>query len=202
MRNDPKREALQIIVKCAKLYEEKLRDKTLLVIMGSEKSFTYKEMYFPKKNFLHLTGAKVKISANHFYNKSIHSKLALDDFQFNDDGTTRLKLNVLPELLSMKVNMFGTYSGTRPKLYTEKLLGNVRGCLGFIRSAEYGNFYVPNTTLETDMRNESKDCKRVLFILRKAKKDTLYSELIYSAKKTNKEILKSINKINYEKISK
>lgn len=200
MIKDPKREALQIIIRCAKLYEEKLRDKTLLVVIGNEKSFTYEEIYFPKSNFLHLTGAKVNMKANEFYKKSVKGKLGLNDFEFNDDGTTRLKLNVLPELLTMKVNMFATYSGTRPKLYTEKLLGNVRGCLGFVRSKEYGNFYVPNTTLETDMRNESKDYKRVLFILRRNKKDSVYSELIYSAQKVNKEILKDISKVNYENI--
>lgn len=200
MKNDPKREALQTIIRCAKLYEEKVRDKTLLVVIGNEKNFTYEEMYFPKANFLHLTGAKVKISATHFYKMAVKAKLGLNDFEFNNDGTTRLKLNVLPELLGMSVNMYAAYNGTRPKLYTEKLLGNIRGCLGFIKSKEFGDFYVPNTTLETDMRNECEECKRVLFILRRNKSDNVYSELIYSAKKVNKEILKDIKYIDFSKI--
>lgn len=200
MVSDPKREALQIIVRCANLYEEKLRDKTLLVVIGNEKNFTYEEIYFPKSNFLHLTGAKVEMNSNQFYKKAVKAKLGLNEFEFNDDGTTRLKLNVLPELLSMKVNMFATYNGTRPKLYTQKLIGNIRGCLGFVKSKDYGNFYVPNTTLETDMRNESKEYKRVLFILRRCKTDSKYGELIYSAKQINKEILKQISKVDYERI--
>lgn len=197
---DPKREALQTIVQCAKLYEKNLRDKNLLIVMGKEKNFMTEEIFFPKSNFLHLTGVEVKISSNEFYRKASKAKLGLNDFELKDDGTTRLKLNVLPNLLSMNTNMFATYSGTRPKLYTERLLGNIRGCLGFVKSEYYGNYYVPNTTLETDMRNESSDCKRVLFILRRDKKDTHYSKIIHSAKKVNKEILKDIPNVDYEKL--
>lgn len=197
---DKKRESLQRIITSAQIYEEKLRTKNILVVLGNPLNPSYQEMAFPKTAFLHLTGVEVKMSAKEFYNKCEGKKLKLNEFELSADGTTILKLNVLPQLLNMNVNMFGTYNGKRPKLITDKLMGNVRGCLGFIKTTPNARFYTPNTTLETDIRDEIDSAERVLFILRKDKKEPLYNEIIYSAKKVNKEILKDINLVDYSKI--
>lgn len=50
-----------------------------------------------------------------------------DDFELSSDGTTQLKLQVLPSLIksNLSANMIGNPDENRPKLYTEKLIGNI-----------------------------------------------------------------------------
>ncbi len=50
--------------------------------------------------------------------------------------------------------MVGDFNGCNPKLYTEKLAGGVKACLGFIKT--YRAEYVPNTVLNTDIRTVTK----------------------------------------------
>ncbi len=81
-------------------------------------------------NFLHLTGLKVKkhkynadgientndsddtISAKEFYEKCLAHRLSASDFEFARDGTTPLKLDVLPRLISknLSATMIGDYN--------------------------------------------------------------------------------------------
>lgn len=50
--------------------------------------------------------------------------------------------------------MVGDFNGCNPKLYTEKLAGGVKACLGFIKT--HRAEYVPNTALNTDIRTVTK----------------------------------------------
>ena len=78
--------------------------------------------------------------------------------------------------------MIGDYNGSQPKLYTEKLAGNVVGCMGFIKD-ESTQRYVPNTVLKG--RTDDFSCKsdRIIVTYRKAASETQYTEIVYAAKK-------------------
>lgn len=61
----------------------------------------------------------------------------MDDFWFSGDGTTTLKLQVLPFVLAknLNANSFGNFGGNSIRLYTEKLAGGVKGRIGFVKDA-------------------------------------------------------------------
>lgn len=66
-----------------------------------------------KKHFLHLVGIKTKLSSKHFYTKATTKNLSISEFDPRTDGTTELKLAVLPTLMDYKdifINLFSTTS--------------------------------------------------------------------------------------------
>lgn len=188
-----KKKALATIISCAIEYKKELLDKTLLfVCMDKHKKIHTIEVLFKEENYLHLTGCKVnpKISAKDFFSKCVSYRLKMDDFTIIDDGTTKLKMEVLPFLINknLSANMVGTFEGNNVKLYTEKLVGGVKACIGFVKTK---NGYVPNTVLNTDMRIYAKNPLRVIATYRKNKESIKYSEMVYKAKKVQ------WDKINY-----
>jgi len=72
----------------------------------------------------------------------------------------------------------------RPKLYTEKLAGNITACIGFVETAPH-KIYVPNTIFEDDIRKNTNQTYRILLIYRKPSSDMSYSEIVYAAKKVD-----------------
>lgn len=176
-----KREALEKIVKCAKMYKNNLAGRVLLFICvdkeGNKESI---EFYFDGSNFLHLTGCRAKdgLTAKLFYKKSLSGKLSLDDFELASDGTTALKLQVLPFLMekNLSAKMIGDYDRRQPRLYTDKLAGNIRGCLGFKEVAS-GKF-VPNTVLNVDIRQQAINLKKVVEVYIRNKDVTEYERII------------------------
>lgn len=70
-------------------------------------------MVFHRYNFLHLTG--VKINAK--------------------DGSSGQKLDILESMMMLKqsITMIGDFTDRGPKLYAEKIAGNVCGCIGFVK---------------------------------------------------------------------
>lgn len=198
MAKIPKKEAVKIITQCAQQYQEHLENKTILLFC-QDKVIQYNyclELHFYDRNFLHLTGVKLR---EHFYNNSqsdspavffykkcLNHKLGLGDFDYAEDGTTILKLEVLPRLISpnLSAKMVGNSLSDRPKLFTEKLAGGTTGCLGFVVDSSL-NVFVPNTSLNEDIRKCVKSSDRVLAVFRKNKDEEKYSEITYLAKKIN-----------------
>lgn len=92
---------------CAPLYKENLVDKSLLFITTDKhKSVHCLEVTFDISNFLHMTGFKLRkpsINARHFFNLCYDKRLTEADFEFSADGTTEMKMRVLPSL--MKKNL-------------------------------------------------------------------------------------------------
>ncbi|MDP4268293.1 MAG: PBECR4 domain-containing protein [Bacteroidota bacterium] len=180
-----KQDALKIIFDCAKLYKDNLEGKNLIFLSVLNKTkFNYIETKFLKSNYQHLTGVVVdenKISPNNFYRKCINQRLSINDFDFKSDGTTLLKLSVLPQLMniSKNCNMIGNFNGSKPKLYANKLAGNVRACLGLSKS---GSYYVPVTALKEDVRDLIIEQERIVAILSKSISTKLYTHFLYSAK--------------------
>ncbi len=198
-----KEQTLQIIVKCSRKYKENLLNKCLMfVCTDKHKKVHWLEVSFDTSNFLHLTGVKVNnISANDFFNRCVNSRLSIDDFEMAEDSTTDLKLEVLPSVLSpnLSANSIGDYSGTSAKLYTEKLAGSVKACVGFIATEPSGR-YVPNTVLNIDIRDYISSPLRIIATYRKMKTDKNYTEIVYAAKNVDWDSITYPNEIaNIEK---
>ena len=192
-----KAQAISIVVTCAEQYRENLANKNLLFIcQDKHKRISAIEFSFDASNFLHLTGLKVKklkykgddaddtISAKEFYEKCLAHRLSASDFEFAKDGTTQLKLEVLPRLISknLSATMIGDYNSRNPKLVTDKLAGNTAACMGFVTTGP-AERYVPNTVLKIDIRDYISNQVRVLAVYRKTMCADRYEEATYFAKK-------------------
>lgn len=197
MKKYDKSEAISIVAACAKNYKQNLVDRCLLfVCTDKHKNIHTLETTFYASNFLHLTGLRLTdeaaMSATDFYMHCLEHSLSPSHFEFAEDGTTDLKLSVLPQLMAgnLSANEIGDFSGNRAKLYTEKLAGNTKACIGFIFSDLSGH-YVPNTVLNIDIRDYIKNPLRIIATYRKKKDEPSYTELVYKAKKVD------WSKINY-----
>lgn len=195
--------AAGIISQAASIFENQHRSKNLLIIFGEPNHPQYIETKADSKNFLHLTGVVLNKTSilsdipDHqgnvseiFFEKTLYRKLSPNDFDFKKDGTTEQKLNVLTQALRIASNakMIGEYSGNRLKLQTDKLAGSVYSCVGFIN---IGQYYVPNTVLATDIRQEVHERRRVLAVLSKSIVEEKYSVIESVAKKMDIQLLLS-----------
>jgi hypothetical protein len=181
-----KKEAIRIITSCATTYHQELENKNLLFLFGHQDHIESFEAAFLPKNFLHLTGIKPNSTdfadSSDFYEKCLKGQLSQKEFSFASNGTTALKLRILPELMKIHktAKMVGEYNFSKSLLITEKMAGNITACEGFVRDDKY---YIPNTALKEDIRDLiQKPYKRVLAIFRKENDKPMYSELCYTAK--------------------
>ena len=186
-----KEDALAVILKCAKAYNENLNNNKLLFVAFNKKKgvYTY-EVTFDAGNFLHLTGVKnvrektgEKIAPNDFFERCLKNKVSIKNFELSGDGTTQLKLSVLPELmcLNLSAKMIGDYGGGNIRLYTEKVAGSVCGCIGFVNNV-HNHCNYPNTVLNRDIREVTGTADRILITYRKKASDSEYSEIVYKTK--------------------
>ena len=188
MNSLTKEGALKIVLECAEKYRDNLLGNTLLFMMTDKhKNVSSLEVAFEASNFLHLTGfilTDQTLTAGRFFQRCIDHRLSVDDFEFPEGEKSVLKLSVMPLLFekNLSANMIGSFNGTGVQLYTEKIAGSVKGCLGFVKDAGTGS-YVPNTILREDIRKISYAPYRVIATYRKLKTETQYSECVYKAKK-------------------
>jgi len=138
---------------------------------------------------MHLTGVVLNNGVDNaeFYNMCIGRSLSPFDFELKKDGTTKMKLLVLAQVMNIHktAKMVGDYSQNRLKLSTKKVAGGVHACLGFKLAKENPRFYVPNTVLNENIKSiTNKPIERLLAILKKAVKDEKYqiSSCVYMAK--------------------
>lgn len=181
-----KADAIRIMSGCAKDYDKYLNHRNLLFVFGAVDNVECFEAVFLPRTFMHLTGVEPVASRIHsssdFYKRILRGKLSARDFNLAPNGTTEMKLQVLPRLMQIHKNakMVSDYDGSKTRLFTEKLAGGTTACLGFARD---GDLYYPNTALREDIRNLSLTRpSRVLMILRKTDKDVTYSDVCYIAK--------------------
>ena len=180
-----KKEALSIVFSCAPLYKENLVDRSLLFITTDKhKNVHCLEVTFDIGNFLHMTGFKLRkpgINARHFFNLCYDKRLTEADFEFSTDGTTEMKMRVLPSLMkkNLSAKMLGDYNMSQPKLYTDKIAGSLSACMGFVRDGGEGRF-VPNTVLEGDIRTKVKAADRIIATYRKSRSEEQYSEIVFT----------------------
>jgi len=137
---------------------------------------------------LHLTGVVLtdsSLKSVDFFDLCVKGELTPSAFELNRDGTTRVKLSVLNQVMNIHktAKMVGNYSFSKAMLVTEKLAGTVNACMGFVRENGKRNLYVPNTVLREDIRQiTDKPTKKVLAIFRKPKHEQVYGESTYLAK--------------------
>lgn len=185
MNTYTKEEAINIVCTCATIYKKELAGKSLLFFcMDKHKKIFPFEANFRVKNFLHLTGIKTKLPAKDFFRRCLSHNLSPAEFEFAIDGTAQLKLNVLKTIISkiLSASMFGIYLSSKAYLYTEYLIGNNKGCMGFVKRGDPVE-YIPNTILFEDIRTISKPFYRIISIYRKdLDSKNNYSECVYKAK--------------------
>lgn len=134
-----KKDALNIVFSCAISYKENLAGRSFLFVTADKhKVVRGLEVTFDSSNFLHMTGFKLsnkEIGANNFLSMCCDKRLSEMDFEFAADGTTEMKLRVLPDLVQkhLSAKMVGDYDITHPKLYTDKLAGSISACVGFVK---------------------------------------------------------------------
>ena len=177
-----KLEALRIIHNSAVAYQKNLLNKNVLFIaVNHGKAEPYEASFLPR-NFLHLTGIRTELSSTAFFSLALRDRIREHDIAFATDGTTDKKLDVLQSLMNiqMTARMLGNYDYSQRLLVTDKLAGTVASAMGFRRDGEY---YIPNTSLKTDMRTISKKpILRIAAIFVKRFKESKYSDLTYIAK--------------------
>lgn len=197
-----KSEAQKILFECAELYRDNLIDCNLLFMcMDKHKKISTLEVQFLTTGFMHLTGVKFqkeRISAGAFFDKCMNKRLGTEEFELAVDGTTEMKLKILPMLFrkNLSANMVGDFSARTPVLVTEKLAGGVKGCMGFVLDEETG-YYAPNTVLNLDIRTYLTNQLRIVATFRKKKSEDDYSERVYIAKKIDPKELRFPEKYTY-----
>jgi len=180
-----KDEAIRILTTCARQYNENLVNKNLIFIFTENGIISHFESLFLPRHYLHLTGVELitkNIKSVDFYKLCLKSQLSLSAFSFHKNGTTEMKLSVLPQVMNIHktAKMVGDYDNAKSILYTEKIIGTVTACVGFVRNDRY---YLPNTTLREDIRTITlKPQKRILAILTKKDKYKQYYNCSYLAK--------------------
>ena len=187
-----KDEIVKIILKSAKIYSENLENKNMLFLYKDKSNkINYFEAVFDPRQFHHLTGTKIVNknikSKKEFYNMCLKNNISKNDIEVAEDGTTRLKMEVLPYLMNLHKtsNMVCIFDGYSVKLQTEKLVGNIKGCIGFVQDKRDGNYFVPNTILNEDIRKLSNNTSRLIAVYSKLIKEPSYTNLCYLAKGIN-----------------
>lgn len=124
------------------------------------------------------------LTAKRFYERCLNHSLSPTDIQFSEDGTTELKLDVLPFIIckNLKANSIGDFNQQGLRLFTEKLVGGQKACLGFTKNLQT-NGYLPNTLLKGDIRQLTNNNLRIIATFRKDLQDIEYQEITYLAKK-------------------
>lgn len=91
--------------------------------------------------------------------------------------------------------MIGQYDNSRIYLQTDKIIGNVNACMGFVKEK---NTYVPNTALNEDIRSITSERKKVIAVLKKNINEEFYKEITYL--KNNYDVSQLLKYENIEKI--
>ena len=180
-----KSEAIRKLTACAEQFSNNLANRNILYIFSDSGKNQYFESLFLPRHYLHLTGIKLltnNIKSVDFYKLCLRNQLSPSVFSFHENGTTEMKLAVLPQIMNIHktAKMVGDYDNTKSVLFTEKIVGSITACIGFVRDRHY---YLPNTTLREDIRTITKSPqKQVLAVFVKRVQDTQYSECSYLAK--------------------
>lgn len=156
MNTEEKKRLLPFLFRGAETYKRILLDKSFLFIGQGTKdeSQLIIECIFLPCNFMHLTGCEILGGAppTSFFDRCLNRRLSPDEFDCIPEAF--LKKDVFDEVFSLpySAKMIGRSSGGGNRLYTERLAGNIRGCMGFVLG-DKTPCYSPNTVLKEDIRN-------------------------------------------------
>ena len=145
--------------RCSKLYNDNLKHKEILFLFQDKDSreFNYVEVKFKPENFQHLTGILVKDKtkcggANDFLNLMSSNRLNEEDCFYKADGTTKLKLMILPSIMNIgkTARMIGDYDSSRINIVADKVCGGQAMTLAILK--DNTGDYVPCSVLRDDVR--------------------------------------------------
>ncbi len=200
------KEFMDIIAKCQIEFEKSLKNrKVMFIYENKDKTIGKEEMFFPTTSFYHLTGVRAYDSNNKLLNSYTFYKLlqvgGIDESKLEvKDRTTYYKLQVLPQLMKIDrmASMIGNFTGHSLLLQTNRIVGNVNACMGFVKNEK--NIYVPNTALKKDIRDITDDRKKIIAVFKKEINEILYKNITYLKQKyqivnilKNQEIKKEID---------
>lgn len=184
-----KKVAIKIITQSAKVYNDNLLNKNVLFLyQESQNGLNYLETTFLARNFVRLTGVELqglnKIKPTYFFKKALNNRLSENDIGFKCDGTTVLKLEVIPQLMRIKTTakMIGEFHDCKFSLYTDKVVGGSNSCMGFVEDENNKRFFIPNTLLKKDLRDIASRKYRIIATFSKCTTDLLYNCVDYKAK--------------------
>ena len=178
-----KTQACRIVHNCAVVYRDNLVNKNVLFIAERDRIYDYFEALFLTSNFQHLTGIESKnvMTANEFYSRAVDDRITEKDIHFAADGTTRMKLYVLPKLMRIHyiARMVGNYDGSGNYLMADKIAGTTAAAMGFVKE---NNFYYPNSALKADVKTITiKPFLKISAIFVKSVNDEKYRSMTYIA---------------------
>lgn len=182
------KEILDEVINCANLYKNNLEKNNIMFVFQNkqakniEDSIQFIETIYYPTNFLHLTGLKARVSSTLFYERATTHNLAINDIKIKNRYMTELKLGILKNLMSIEksTKSVGDFDNTiKDKLYTEKVVGNVHYCMGYVKDDETGYFYTPNSSLREDIRDITNNNSRIIAILKKEQSKEFYNVITY-----------------------
>lgn len=182
-----KEEETKIIQRCAMLFDAHLKNREFLMVFLNriKNKLDFIEVTYRSQNYLHLTGAKTQFKAPVFYDRCLAGKLSESDWDYDQFGFTKKKIEILKDQMTMpyRATMIGdyNYSLTHFKLSTEEIYGNMRSCIGCIYE-ESINSYIPNTSLLGDVRDFTNDYSPIKMIFVKNRHDQFYKAIAKQAK--------------------
>lgn len=178
-----KKQALNIIVKTAENYQQKLQDKTFLIVYQDKKGIDSVSVGFRGNHFLHMTGVETNLSAQRFFEKCIEGKLSITEFELDKKGKAQRKLAVLPCLPELLYNncMIGNFINSGIFIRADYFVGNTKAVLSvgfrFGKNVDY-----PVTLYNEDVKKLSHPTCKVLAIFSKRYNETSYENCTYLAK--------------------
>ena len=190
-------EARSIAIKCAAMYDEKLNNKQFIIIYRDRETnlIRYIEMVFQAKNYQHLTGLLLVDEdgntldgrSEYFYRKCLDKKLSNNDIAFKRDGTTYLKLEALPIIISFTSisKITGDSNDRQPFLYVDKIVGGVNFCMG-LRFDDRMSQYVPVSAMQRNIKELTDKPSQILAIMERSYGDaSQYRRIRHVAKGTD-----------------
>lgn len=184
-----KKQAFELLNQSATMYKDNLLNNSFLFVFKKNTELKNVEVLFLDSNFQHLTGlqTKLKIRPKIFFEQIINNRFNIENIMFKKDGTTDLKLRVLPNLMNIhkSCKMIGCYNKnnfTQVLLDTDMTIGNIKGCIGISKYNQKKHYY-PKTALNQDIRKITYQQYPVLCILKKSSSDKKYNQICYISKK-------------------
>ena len=104
------------------------------------------------------------------FDKCVKGALAEDEIKQRADGTTNLKLEALPKIVSFVQfpKMTVTYSGDRPKLSVDRFAGTVNYSLGFTLDGVIERIIMLNVSVNRniyDYFHHKRECSIVNYVI-------------------------------------
>ena len=183
MKNYDAKQALTIVLSCAKAYDDKLNNKHFLIVYQDKNEIKSCCVGFRDMNFLHLTGINTKLSAQQFYSACMNGKLSVKDISVDTKGKVQQKLAVLPYLPELLYHncMVGDFINSGISIRADYFVGDTKAVIS-VGFREGKSADVPVTLYREDIKKLSNPTFKVLAIYSKDYNMAQYNKSTYLSK--------------------